>query len=259
MAERVRIGLKEVKGLKPGQTIWDETVRGFGARRQKGTAVTYQVIYRTSDGRQRWHTIGTHGAPWTPDKARDEAKAALGLVVKGADPAGEKQAARKAETVLELCDLYLKDAKAGRLLTRRRHPKKPSTLVTDEVRITRHIKPLLGNRKVAAVRREDIEGFSTRSQRVRRRWQRMPKVARALGRVGGWGPRAAPWHCSARFSLTLSSIGCAPTIRCAVQRCRLTASAIAALAMTSTLLLGQHYVRQKQTMSGQHQLRLLAS
>jgi integrase len=157
MAVRGRIGLREVRALQPGQTIWDATLPGFGARRQKGTAIAYVVFYRTTEGRQRWHTIGRHGAPWTPDQAREEARSILGLVVKGADPAGEKQAKRSAETVSELCDLYLSEARAGRLLTRRRYPKKASTLATDSVRITRHIKPVLGGLKVAAVRREDVE------------------------------------------------------------------------------------------------------
>ena len=58
-----------------------------------------------------------------------------------------------------MCDLYLADAEAGRLMTRRRTAKKASTLATDRGRIERHIKPLLGSLKVAAVTREDIEAF----------------------------------------------------------------------------------------------------
>jgi hypothetical protein len=46
--------------------------------------------------------------------------------------------------VTELCDLYLADAEAGRLLTQRKASKKPSTLATDRGRIERHIKLLLG-------------------------------------------------------------------------------------------------------------------
>jgi len=53
----------------------------------------------------------------------------------------------------------LADAEAGRLLTRRQTSKKPSTLVTDRGRILRHIKPLLGRLSVAAVTREDVDGF----------------------------------------------------------------------------------------------------
>src|SRR5689334_2991087 len=102
--ERKRIGLREVRALRPGDIVWDGgtgSVAGFCARRQKGPAVTYYVKYRTINGRQRWQVIGRHGV-LTPDEARDKAKAILGTVVEGADPAAEKRATRKAKTVAEL-------------------------------------------------------------------------------------------------------------------------------------------------------------
>jgi integrase len=156
-----RIGLREVRALRPGEIIWDGgpgAVAGFCARRQRGPAVTYYVKYRTANGRQRWQVIARHGV-LTPDEARDKAKAIIGEVVGGADPAAEKRTTRKAKTVAELCDLYLADAEAGRLLTRRKVAKKASTLATDKGRIERHIKPQLGSMAVAAVMREDVERF----------------------------------------------------------------------------------------------------
>jgi len=155
--------IKTIATIPPGKTLWDDgkgSVGGFGARRQKGEAVAYILKYRTADGRQRWHTIGRHGAPWTPDLARAEARRLLGDVAKGDDPAAEKQQGRKAATVAQLCDEYLEAAKAGRLLTRRGVMKKPATLDGDRGRIERHIKPLLGNLKVAAVSRQDVERFN---------------------------------------------------------------------------------------------------
>jgi integrase len=154
-----RIGLREVRALAPAETVWDAAVPGFGARRQNGNTVAYVLKFRTAEGRQRWYTIGRHGAPWTPETARGEAKRLLGSVADGLDPAAVKQTKRKAATVSELCDLYLADAEAGRLLTRRQTSKKPSTLATDRGRIVRHIKPLLGRLSVAAVTREDVEAF----------------------------------------------------------------------------------------------------
>jgi integrase len=156
---RKRIGLKEVCALKPGETVWDAAVPSFGVRRQKGDAVAYFLKFRTADGRQRWHTIGRHGAPWTPHAARDEARRLLGEVVKGDDPAAAKRAKRKATTVAALCDDYLEAAKAGRILTQRKTAKKPSTLATDKGRVERHVKPLLGSLTVPAVTRLDIERF----------------------------------------------------------------------------------------------------
>jgi integrase len=156
---RRRIGLKDIRALRPGEIIWDGTVGGFHARRQQSKTVSYIVAYRTVEGRQRWQTIGRHGSPWTPETARDAAKRILGHVVEGIDPAAEKRAKRKAATIAELCDLYIADAEAGRILTRRKMAKKASTIATDKGRVERHIKPLLGSMKVAAVTREDVDDF----------------------------------------------------------------------------------------------------
>jgi integrase len=159
MTNARRIGLREVRALEPGRIVWDATVVGFGARRQRGTAVIFILKYRTAEGRQRWHTIGRHGSPWTPDTARDEAQRLLGAVVAGQDPAADKRSKRHAKTVSELGDAYLADAESGRLLTRRKVAKKASTLVTDRGRIAGYIKPLLGRLAVAAVTRDDVDQF----------------------------------------------------------------------------------------------------
>src|SRR6516164_2627148 len=154
-----RIGIRQITALRPGQTIWDPSLPGFGARRQKSAAVSYVLFYRTKEGRQRWFTIGRHGAPWTPETARKEAQRLLGHVVEKRDPAIEKRIARNARSVAELCDMYFDDASSGRFVTRRRTAKKASTLGTDRGRIERHIRPLLGRQKVSTVTREDIESF----------------------------------------------------------------------------------------------------
>jgi integrase len=139
--------------------LWDFRVPGFCARRRNGPAIFYGLKYRTAEGRQRWHTIGRHGAPWTPDTARDEARRILADIAKGKDPAGEKLAKRRGATVAHLCDEYLEAAAQGRLLTRRGQNKKESTLSTDRSRIAAHIKPLLDQRKVSELSRNDIENF----------------------------------------------------------------------------------------------------
>lgn len=156
MTERRRIGLREIRALLPGQIAWDGAVHGFGARCQ-GSAVAYILKFRTVEGRQRWHTIGRHGAPWTPDTARAEAVRLLGEIVTGADPAADKRALRAAITVKALCEQYLADAEAGKILVRGGRPKKPLTLVSDRGRIHGHIIPLIGQLAVRAVTKRDIE------------------------------------------------------------------------------------------------------
>jgi hypothetical protein len=159
-----KIGLREVRGLQLGDVVWDGTLPGFGARKS-ATVVAYVLKYRTTAGRQRWLTIGRHGAPWTPDLARAEAKRLLGEVVAGRDPATEKHAKRSGVTVAELCARYLVDAEAGRLLLRSGRPKKPRTVLNDRIRIANHVVPLLGRLRVTAITKADIEGAINQHQR----------------------------------------------------------------------------------------------
>lgn len=154
-----RIGIREVRSLEKDGVLWDSKVPGFCARRRNSSTIVYGLKYRTRQGRQRWHTIGRHGAPWTPDTARDEARRILVEVAAGKDPAEEKLSNRRTITVAQLCDDYLSAAANGRLLTRRGQNKKESTLGTDRSRIAAHIKPLLGFRKVSEISRNDIEKF----------------------------------------------------------------------------------------------------
>jgi integrase len=153
---RERLGIRNVTALPLGAVVWDSMVTGFGARRQRSEAITYFLFYRTA-GRQRWLTIGRHGAPWTPDTARMEAKRLLGLVAAGEDPASTKEARRKADTISHLCDQYYADAVAGRVLKRNGAAKKPSTLAGDKIKLERHIKPLVGKLPITAFTPQDAE------------------------------------------------------------------------------------------------------
>src|ERR1700722_18076520 len=99
MTSKRRIGIREISALSPDTTIWDTEVSCFGARRQKSEAISYIIFYRTAENRQRLHTIGRHGASWTPETARKEAKRILGSVANGADPAEPRKKKRHAERV----------------------------------------------------------------------------------------------------------------------------------------------------------------
>lgn len=128
---------------------WDDELPGFGVRSRPSGAKVYCLKYRVG-GRQRWATIGRHGAPWTPEQARKEALRLLGDVAHGKDPGAERAADREASTIADLCDLYLSEG----VVT-----KKFSTIRNDRSRIERHIKPLLGRRKVRDVTTGDTERF----------------------------------------------------------------------------------------------------
>src|SRR3954465_6603199 len=104
---RSRLGLRDLRSVQPGPRIWDGSISGFGARRQAGQVISYFVVYRTREGRQRTYTIGKQGSPWSPATARQEARRILGEVALGRDPMADKIAGRKAITVAELCRQYL--------------------------------------------------------------------------------------------------------------------------------------------------------
>ncbi|MBX9933456.1 MAG: tyrosine-type recombinase/integrase [Methylobacterium sp.] len=157
-----KLTLHAVKAAKPRErryTIWDSELKGFGLRVNADGSKSYALKY-LFHGHQRWHTIGKHGSPWTPDTARNEALRLLAQARNGIDPEEAKRAKASAElTVADLCDLYIEAAYAGQVLTKFDEPKKASTLATDESRILRHIKPLLGDRRIRDVTTDDIEAF----------------------------------------------------------------------------------------------------
>ena len=101
-----------VEKLPVNSVLWDQSLVGFGARRQL-RHVHYLLRYRLN-GRQRFHTIGRHGT-FTPDTARIEAKWLLGLVASRIDPASER--VRSGETFGAELDRYL-DRKRGVLRPR---------------------------------------------------------------------------------------------------------------------------------------------
>ena len=87
-----RISINTVKALKSGAKdicLWDSELRGFGVKMTPAGTRTYLVQYRVGGrrGRTRRVTIGQHGSPWTPDKAREQAKRILGQVANKEDPA----------------------------------------------------------------------------------------------------------------------------------------------------------------------------
>lgn len=147
-----RLTKRFVESLRPNAsgreaTYWDDSLKGFGVRIQSGGAGSWVVMYRTHEGRLRKLTVGRVGK-LTPDEARKEARQKLAEADRGGDPAAEKAAARKAMTVGELCDWYLREAGAW---------VKPSTLAMDKSRIECHVRPLIGARAVSKLTSGDLE------------------------------------------------------------------------------------------------------
>jgi Arm DNA-binding domain len=138
-----KIGLRDVRQLPPNSILWDSQITGLCVRRQHSETVTWSVVYRNRDYQQKWFKLGR----WpilTPHLARQEAVKILRAATLGEDPSEERREKRHAMSVAQLCDDYATDMKSDKL-----NGKKASTIKTDMSRIGQHIKPGLGNFKVA--------------------------------------------------------------------------------------------------------------
>jgi integrase len=107
-----RITKRVVGALKPRGsefTVWDAKMPGFGVRVRPSGAMSYVVVYRAGSGRGapvRRYTIANVGKA-TPEAARRRAKAILGAVAHGRDPAGEKATERGTLTISGLADRFM--------------------------------------------------------------------------------------------------------------------------------------------------------
>ena len=132
-----------------------QRLRGFGLKVTPAGVKVYVLQYHVGTGRnarRRRLVIGRRGSPWTPEKARLEAKRLAGEIADGGDPLERRQQERKTMTIAELCDLYLAEGVAH---------KKRMTLLSDRARIEHHIKPLLGKRRLDHITRADVERLLT--------------------------------------------------------------------------------------------------
>jgi integrase len=132
--------------------VWDSELAGFGLRLRPGGSKTFIVQYRVGGGRSgtpRRFTVGRYGV-FTVEEARSEAKKVLGAVATGKDPAAKRYSKRKEITVRELINLYgregtdhLRDANRRFMLAR----------------LTNHVVPLIGGKKLSELRVADLEQF----------------------------------------------------------------------------------------------------
>jgi integrase len=167
LAVRDRIKKTTVERLAPGgEWLWDDVVKGFGARRQVD-GVFYYLRYRVN-GSQRFKSIGRHGSPFTPDTARTEAKQLLGLVAAGIDPLEEDKRTRLKGAAVDTFGRELE-----RYLDRKRQTMKPLSYWQVELHLRKHAKPLHRlrltdiDRRTIASRLAEIETGSGRVSRNR--------------------------------------------------------------------------------------------
>lgn len=152
----VKLTQKVVSSAPPREArydVWDRDLSGFGLRVEVSGSKSFIIRYRADGGgrtaARRFMTLGRYGT-LTVDEARRRAKALLGSAANGDDPAGVLSARRKEITVAALVELYAKEG-AGHLKERTRR-----YLLA---RLSHHVVPLLGHKRITEVRVQDIERF----------------------------------------------------------------------------------------------------
>jgi integrase len=146
----VRLTKRVVDAATPGSAdsfLWDQTVKGFGAKLTPAGAKTYVLQYRCK-GRQRRYTIGRHGSPWTVDEARTEAVRLLAEVVRGNDPADLKRDDRGDITFAAFAERYLREHADLH--------KKVRSAALDRQLLRTHILPAIGTRRLGQVTRAEV-------------------------------------------------------------------------------------------------------
>jgi integrase len=104
------LSVRKVKPEPSPYNIWDEQQRGLVLRVQPTGHSAFKLVY-TCRGRVRWLHIGAADAVGLADARRMAAEAML-AVIKGGDPAADRQAERGAGTFDDLASRYLDRAKS---------------------------------------------------------------------------------------------------------------------------------------------------
>jgi integrase len=132
-------------GPKAHCILWDSDLPGFGLRVYPSGAKSFLVAYRIGTRRRRV-IVGPYGR-FTVEEARKAAKKLLLAASEGKDLVEEREIARKAETVADLCERYLEV----------HLPKKKASSSRHDRRMLRvYVVPNLGKLKVAEVQRADV-------------------------------------------------------------------------------------------------------
>jgi integrase len=162
-------------GRKDRDIVWDDKLKGFGVIVYPTGLKTYVAQYR-KDGRSHRVVIGKHGR-LTPDEARKEAKALLGDVEKGANPAFERRTKREAPTLDKVAEGFLAYAFAK---------KKTGTARGYDNALRLHILPQLGTKRLTKITHADVESLHASMSEHRPQANRTLAV---LSAVWSWAAR----------------------------------------------------------------------
>jgi hypothetical protein len=143
---KTRITKANINTLLPGQSIADDEIKGFQARRLPSDSITYVYRYRLKTGERKIISLGT-SAKLTPDHARREAGRHHEAASNDGDPV-EDEKRRNGTTVNSVLDEFV--ARYAR--------KKKSG---DEVARTfdRLVRPAIGLKSIYLLKRSEVVGM----------------------------------------------------------------------------------------------------
>jgi integrase len=150
---KAKITKRLVDSLKPGPAdfaVYDDEIPGFALRVRKTGGMSYAVEYKAGHGRgapTRRVTIGPVGT-MTPVEARTAARKVLGSVAQGEDPAAKKASERRALTLSQVTEAYLRDHVDAK--------RKGSTAVWVRDALERIVMPAFGAMKPDKLTRQDV-------------------------------------------------------------------------------------------------------
>lgn len=129
--------------------MWDNDVKGFGARRQQDQ-ISFFLKTRIK-GQQRWITIGRNGSPWSPETARKEAIQLMATAHTGEDPTEQRRRERAPKPIF--ADF------AQTFLTVHGPKLKSKTRVDYDGLLRLHLLPAFGRRRVEDISKSDVASF----------------------------------------------------------------------------------------------------
>lgn len=146
--------------------LWDDTLKGFGvmvtAKGARSYLVQYQIGGRGSPTRR--YTIGRHGSPWTPERARERATEVLEQVRRKIDPVeaerevlAEGAARKEREEAGRAINSKLGFSTfADRFIRDYARINQPKSWKETQAIVNRDLKPAFGDRPLTEITEADI-------------------------------------------------------------------------------------------------------
>ena len=177
-----------VRDAKPGTKttiIWDSTIKGLGLRVTPAGAKSYVLSYRVA-GRKRLATLGRCSV-LSLKAARERAAVELAGIQGGdGDPLERRRTAMEAPTVADLVERFMSIEGPARV----KHGRMTERTLTDYgYQCGKHVLPVIGKRRVADVKRGDIEHLVASLPSVSRN-RVLALLSRLFTLAERWGWRA---------------------------------------------------------------------